>query len=204
MKTNETIFNIFKTDAEIKAGMLELLKNNFEDFRACENEFDIAMTNLTSSLTEEKRALLSELIEVMYMKVVADIKFEAVLGIKNNYEYFKSPMSADFLKCDMGTFMQEKALLTLPVKKELQEKIDRINHILRIEDGEFYECIREYFIYLDTICPKLAHLYGYMAANNILAAFIPGYMCSIEHTQQYLSVIEDYFGCSIDFFPTGI
>jgi len=195
---NETVFNIFKTDAELKNYMLEFLKNNIEDFRACENEFDISMTNLKNSLSKEKAEELTELISSMYKSVIAGIKYEIMLGMKANYEYFENPVTGNFLESDMGIYTKEKTLYVLPVCVEAQRNIARLNKSLEIEDGEFYDGIREYFIYLETVCPKLAHYFGYLIANDLFAELVPGYAPSIEHTGRYTFILEEYFGCRLD------
>lgn len=197
MKTNETVFNIFKTDAELKDYMLEFLKNNIEDFGACENEFDISMTNLRNSLPEEKTKQLKELITWMYKKVIAGMKYEFMLGMKANYEYFEAPAANDFLESDIGIFTKEKNLFMLPSCVEAQRNIIKLNEALAIDEGEFYDGIREYFIYLDTVCPKLMHYYGYMAGNRLFGEIVPGYTPSIEHTCKYTSILEEYFECKL-------
>lgn len=197
MRTNETVVNIFKTDAELKDGMLEFLKNNIDDFGACENEFDISVTNLRNSLAEENAKQLNELITWMYKKVIAEMKYEFILGMKANYEYFNAPSANDFLESDIGIFTKEKNLFALPASAEAQRNIIKINESLAIEDGEFYDGIREYFIYLDTVCPKLMHYYGYITGNRLFAEIIPGYVPSIENTHRYTSVLEEYFGCDL-------
>ena len=195
---NETVFSIFKTDAELKDFMLDFLKNNIEDFRACENEFDISMSNLKNSLSQEKAEELTELISLMYRKVIAGIKYELMLGIKANYDYYNAPATGNFLESDMGIYTKEKTLNMLPTCVEAQRNIIRLNKRLEIEDGEFYDGIREYFIYLETVCPKLAHYFGYIMANDLFTEIVPGYAPSIEHTGRYTFLLEEYFGCKLD------
>lgn len=196
---NKTVFGIFKTDAEIKDYMLRFLKNNLEDFRACENEFDISVSNLKNSLSEDKANKLQQLISAMYAKTIAEIKYELMLGLKANYDYFNSPVMGDFLESDMGIYTREKTLYALPACVDAQKKIEELHKMLEIEDGEFYDGIREYFIYLDTVCPKLAHYIGYMCGNELLCDLVPGYVYSVEYTHKYTAVLEDYFGCEIGF-----
>lgn len=194
---NETVFGIFKTDAELKDFMLEYLKNNIEDYRACENEFDISMTSLKNSLSKEKSEELTELISSMYKKVVAGIKYEFMLGMKANYDYYEAPATGNFLESDMGIYTKEKTLYMLPACVEAQRNITKLNKSLEIEDGEFYDGIRDYFIYLETVCPKLAHYFGYLMANDLFAEIVPGYAPSIEHTGRYTFLLEEYFGCKL-------
>lgn len=194
---NETVFGILKTDAELKNYMLNFLKCNLEDFRACENEFDISVTNLKNSLSDKENEL-NELISSKYKQVIAVMKYEIMLGMKANYAYFESPATNDFLESDMEIFTKEKMLYVLPTSVEAQKVIARLNRSLEIDDGEFYDGIREYFNYLDTVCPKLAHFFGYLTANRMFAEIIPGYVSSIEHTMKYISLLEAYFGCILD------
>ena len=195
---NETVFGIFKTDAEIKDYMLRFLKNNLEDFRACENEFDISISNLKNSLSEDKTNVLHQLISAMYEKTIAGIKYELMLGLKSNYDYFESPVTGDFLESDMGIYTREKTLYVLPACVEAQKRIIELNKVLEIDEGEFYDGIREYFIYLDTVCPKLSHYFGYIIGNCLFADILPGYAPSVEHTHKYTAVLEDYLGCKLD------
>lgn len=195
---NETVFGIFKTDAELKNFMLAYLKNNLEDFRACENEFDISITNLRNSLSEEKVCELNELITSMYRQIIAGMKYEIILGMKANYDYYESPATNDFLECDIGIYTKEKTLSVLPAYVEEQKNIMRLIKSLDIDEGEFYDGIREYFIYLDTVCPKLFHFFGYLIGNQLFAEIVPGYTSNIEHIMKYTSLLEDYFGCKLD------
>lgn len=195
---NETVFGIFKTDTELKDFMLDFLKCNFEDFRACENEFDISITNLRNYLSEEKVCELNELIASKYRQIIVGMKYEIMLGMKANYDYYESPATNDFLECDIGIYTQEKKLSLLPAYIEEQRKIMRLNKSLDIDEGEFYDGIREYFIYLDTVCPKLSHFLGYLIGNQVFSEIVSGYTINIEHIMKYTSLLEDYFGCKLD------
>lgn len=198
MMTNETVFSIFKTDADLKDFMLDFLKDNIEDFRACENEFDISVTNLKNSLSEGKVEQLNELIAWMYVKMITEMKYELILGMKANYDYYAAPATGNFLESDIGIYTKEKTLFSLPACVEAQRSIMRLNDSLEVDENEFYDGIREYFIYIDTVCPKLSHYIGYLMGNSLLAKIVPGYAPSIEHTYRYTSVLEEYFGCKLD------
>lgn len=134
----------------------------------------------------------------MYEKMIAEIKYEVMLGLKANYEYFKAPAANDFLESDMEIYTKEKSLYSLPVCVAAQKEIAELNKTLEIDNEEFYDGIREYYIYLDTVCPKLSHFFGYLIANQMFAEIIPGYSPNFEHTMKYTSLLEEYFGCILD------
>ena len=64
--------------------------------------------------------------------------------------------------------------------------------------SEVLDPIIEYYIYLETVCPKLSHYFGYLIGDKLLYALEPGYSRSISVTIPYKILIHKLFGVYFD------
>ena len=123
MKTNETLFNIFQDDERVKGYMLEVLRKSFNDYKQSEDNFKEAVDQLKTSNGSEENILFDELINAKYQQILSDIKFEIILGVKSNLDYFKSVDKADFLDSDIDVYIKEESMRLLPGRKEVQKRV---------------------------------------------------------------------------------
>ena len=80
---------------------------------------------------------------------------------------------------------------------------DRVSHDIIIttfqtKHGQSAEpqldAIQNYYIYLETIGPKLAHYWGYVFANHFLPLVEPGYVCDGAQTSIYTMELSRELG----------
>lgn len=62
--------------------------------------------------------------------------------------------------------------------------------MLTDEQKKGYDEITTYFMYLETVCPKIAHFYGYLEGNRTLPCTEPGYTEDRVLTFRYRHMLQ--------------
>ncbi len=120
--------------------------------------------------------------------------FAGALGYRANLELFKDPMKPNVLDTDPEIYLREPVLRRLPAFEDAQEIIGRLAPLL---PEEHYSVILEYYIYLETVVPKIAHLKGFIFADQMLPHTEPGYVSDSLYTDEYRRRITEWSG--VDF-----
>lgn len=172
----------------------DFFRKYFDDFAEVERKFNAATCELKRRVSDE---LIDELVGLKNLEIIEIIKYEILLGIKANYDYFTEPHKNDFLSRDIADYTKDRYISYLPCNEKLKQDIlVRKHDILKMEQ---YDALRKYFTYHEVVCPKLAHLYGYIAGNSLLSKYIVDYKCDYEYTDKYIAQLEDYFGIDMSF-----
>ena len=160
-------------------------------FERADKDFAAIKKRLQSLPKNEK---ISTLKNAYNRQVKAWILFAGALGYRANLELFRDPMKPNVLEVDPDIYLRESVLHRMPAYREAQEVIDRVAPLL---PQEHWQIILEYYMYFETVIPKIAHLKGFMLADQLLPYTEPGYVSDLLYTDEYHKKIVEWSG--VDF-----
>ncbi len=103
-------------------------------------------------------------------------------GMKDNLDHFKYPMNPNVNESEPDLYLREFVVRRLPAFQAATEKIaQRVKEVSKEE----YDAILEYYTYLETLLPKIAHLKGFELGDQILPLIESGYASDLIYTQAY-------------------
>lgn len=172
------------------AELSNFLVENDLDFSPVQAAYQDAARILVSQLGKEAEAFLS----AQDQQIISDLRYCAYLGFQANLANFRCPGGNHFVAQGSDHFLREHIMYSLP---------DRVSHDIIIttfqtNHGQSAEpqldAIQNYYIYLETIGPKLAHFWGYVFANHFLPLVEPGYVCDGAQTSIYTMELSRELG----------
>ena len=172
------------------AELSNFLVENDLDFSPVQAAYQDAARILVSQLGKEAEAFLS----AQDQQIISDLRYCAYLGFQANLANFRCPGGNHFVAQGSDHFLREHIMYSLP---------DRVSHDIIIttfqtNHGQSAEpqldAIQNYYIYLETIGPKLAHYWGYVFANHFLPLVEPGYVCDGAQTSIYTMELSRELG----------
>ena len=172
------------------AELSNFLVENDLDFSPVQAAYQDAARILVSQLGKEAEAFLS----AQDQQIISDLRYCAYLGFQANLANFRCPGGNHFVAQGSDHFLREHIMYSLP---------DRVSHDIIIttfqtNHGQSAEpqldAIQNYYIYLETIGPKLAHYLGYVFANHFLPLVEPGYVCDGAQTSIYTMELSRELG----------
>lgn len=157
-----------------------LLEKDF-DFPPVQAAYQDAAIILVNHLGKEAEEFLS----AQDQQIISDLRYSAYLGFHANLTNFRCPGGNDFVAQGSDRFLHEHIMYSLPGRVNY----DTIIAAFQTRYGRSAElqldAIQNYYIYLETIGPKLAHYWGYVFANHFLSLVEPGYVCDGAQTSIY-------------------
>ena len=150
----------------------ELFIKEFSDF--CE---------ISKSLEDKKvKKEVSMLCRAYEERLIGWLIFCCANGMKDNLYHFKYPMNPSVNESDAEWYLREsvvrQSLAFHRASEEIAEKRIGVSK-------EEYEVVSEYYIYLETLLPKIAHLKGFEEGDRILPLIEPGYVPDPFYTKNY-------------------
>lgn len=126
------------------------------DFPPVQAAYQDAARILVSQLGKEAEAFLS----AQYQQIISDLRYCAYLGFQANLANFRCPGGNHFVAQGSDHFLREHIMYSLPDRVSY----DTIITAFQTKHGQSAEpqldAIQNYYIYLETIGPKLAHYLG--------------------------------------------
>lgn len=160
------------------------------DFPPVQAAYQGAARILVSQLGKEAEAFLS----AQYQQIISDLRYCAYLGFQANLANFRCPGGNHFVAQGSDHFLREHIMYSLPDRVSY----DTIITAFQTKHGQSAEpqldAIQNYYIYLETIGPKLAHYLGYVFANHFLPLVEPGYVCDGAQTSIYTMELSRELG----------
>ena len=160
------------------------------DFPPVQAAYQDAARILVSQLGKEAEAFLS----AQYQQIISDLRYCAYLGFQANLANFRCPGGNHFVAQGSDHFLREHIMYSLPDRVSY----DTIITAVQTKHGQSAEprldAIQHYYIYLETIGPKLAHYLGYVFANHFLPLVEPGYVCDGAQTSIYTMELSRELG----------
>ena len=160
------------------------------DFPPVQAAYQDAAKILVSQLGKEAEAFLS----AQDQHIISDLRYSAYLGFQANLANFRCPGGNHFVAQGSDHFLREHIMYSLPGRISY----DTIIAAFQTRYGRSAElqldAIQNYYIYLETVGPKLAHYWGYVFANHFLSLVEPGYICDGTQTSIYTMELSRELG----------
>lgn len=160
------------------------------DFPPVQAAYQDAARILVSQLGKEAEAFLS----AQDQQIISDLRYCAYLGFQANLANFRCPGGNHFVAQGSDHFLREHIMYSLPGRVGCDTIITafQIKHVQSAEPQ--LDAIQNYYIYLETVGPKLAHYWGYVFANQFLPLVEPGYVCDCTQTSIYTMELSRELG----------
>lgn len=187
MLTPQEILNQL-TGPAIAEATTALLAEMFPDFAEDRKGYLHAMEALKGVPGAEEE------MQAIDRQTVSHLLFAGALGLKANSDHFKDPIGKNFLDVDSEVFLREETARRMPAYQAAQDARERFYGGLSADQQALYGNVTAYTSHLETVVPKLAHYYGYILGNTLLAWAVPGYHPDAVQTARYTRMLEEYLG----------
>lgn len=179
----------------VAEAMIEKLLLWSNDFRTDHEKYQASLRELRKIYGEHANELHSAILQ----KTASAIAFAGVLGLKMNVDHFINPVlpNCTWPQVDYSDYLREELSCSLPEYQAAENVLRSFCKALPPEQEYLYDAIREYQAHLATVCPKLAHYYGYMTGNALLPRILPAYHTDHLLTFRYTELIKQL----LPFFP---
>lgn len=160
------------------------------DFPPVQEACQKAAKTLVNQLGAEAETFL----RAQNQQIISDLRYCAYLGFQANLSNFRCPGGNHFITQGSDHFLREYIMYRLPGRVSY----DTIITAFQTKHGQSAEAqldaIQNYYIYLETVGPKLAHYWGYVFANYFLALVEPGYVYDGAQTSIYTMELSRELG----------
>jgi len=187
MLTLQEILNQL-TGPAITEAMLALPAEKLPDFAEDRRKYQDALKKIPGAEAE---------MQAIDRQTVSHLLFAGALGIKANLDHFRDPVAKSFLDVDAEVYLREETACRMPAYRQAQDARERFYEGLSADQRELYADVTAYTSHLETVVPKLAHYYGYILANTLLAWVVPGYHPDGQQTARYTKMLEEYLGMTL-------
>lgn len=160
------------------------------DFPPIQAAYQDAAKNLINQLGKEAKAFLS----AQDQQIISDLRYSAYLGFQANLSNFHCPVGNHFVAQGSDHFLREYIMYSLPSRVSHDITITAFQARYGQSAEPQLEAICNYYIYLETVGPKLAHYWGYIFANQFLPLVEPGYVCDGAQTSIYTMELSRELG----------
>lgn len=160
------------------------------DFSPVQAAYQDAAKILVSQLGQEAEAFLS----AQDQQIISDLRYCAYLGFQANLANFRCSGGNHFVAQGSGHFLREHIMYSLPGRVSYDTIITAFQTRHGRSAGPQLDAIQNYYIYLETVGPKLAHYWGYVFANHVLPLVEPGYVCDGAQTSIYTMELSRELG----------
>lgn len=185
------------TDVSMVNTLIELMEAHYEDFPECRQKYLAAVERLGRELGEQYNDQVIAMTEAVEKRIASVMIYAGNLGFRANLKNFEDPSAKCFLETDPEVYLGESIAHSLPAYERAQRIMNAFWNLLTEKQKEYYTDILEYYCYLETIGPKLAHYYGYCFANEFLGYVVPGYVPDVVQTDRYTRMLGDIVGVSV-------
>lgn len=163
------------------------------DFPPVQAAYQDAAKILVNQLGKEAEEFLS----AQDQQIISDLRYSAYLGFQANLANFRCSGGNHFVAQGSDHFLREHIMYNLPGRVSC----DTIITVFQTKHGQYagpqLDAIQNYYIYLETVGPKLAHYWGYVFANHFLPLVEPGYVCDGAQTSIYAMELSQELGFCI-------
>lgn len=188
----EKMYSQFNTPEAMLNAMRLTLQEINPQHKQEQNAFEEGLRILRECLDDTQEGLLDAYIAEEERSMAEQLFHLFWKGVQQNYECFRNPVNAYFLKMDFEDFHQE-SLMTAFFPHKYEEAGRIFIFALPDELRVLTDPIIAYYSYLQTWAYKLAHYYGFVYANGFLKKIIPGYHANHCTTIIYRAMLNRYF-----------
>ena len=169
-----------------------LLREKDKNFPPLEARFEEAAANIRRILGPEGTPDFEKHLADLRQEVTAQMVYAGHLGYQANLMHFRSPSGNRFLPPEFPDLLKEHIMTSMPMCTAALNRQSSYFTTLPDAAKEQHAVLTEYFCWLETTGPKLAHFAGYRFANAFLPWAEPGYQPDVAQTICYASALEKY------------
>lgn len=160
------------------------------DFPPVQAAYQDAAKILVNQLGKEAEAFLS----AQDQQIISDLRYSAYLGFQANLANFHYPGGNHFVSQGSDRFLHEHIMYSLPGRVNYDTIIAAFQTRYGQSTEPQLDAIQNYYIYLETVGPKLAHYWGYVFANHFLPLVESGYIYDGTQTSIYTMELSRELG----------
>lgn len=191
IKVQDVLSNLFSVS--IVTELSNWLAEKDLEFPPAQAAYRIAAKVLVNQLGKEAEAFLS----AQDQQIISDLRYCAYLGFQANLANFRCPGGNHFVAEGSDHFLREHIMYSLPGRICYDTAITAFQARHGQSTESQLDAIQNYYIYLETVGPKLAHYWGYVFANHFLPLVEPGYVCDGAQTSIYAIELSQELGFCI-------
>ena len=192
MRTIKTVLDQLISPITLYEDLLETLKEIDPNFPTEEKQFQRAVASLKSTMTNAEVANLDTYLAAAQEEIAAIVIYTGWLGFQLNLDCWRNPINKLMLEQDYEEITQERSFESIPNIKYARLKEEAAAKGIPGNQKELLSDIGSFFSYLHTTAPKLAHLFGFGLADEVLQHVIPGYCPDRLYTKRYKSDVAGY------------
>lgn len=188
----EKMFSQFNTPAALLDAMRLTLQEVNPQHQQEQYAFEEGVRVLRECLNEDQSKLLDAYIDEEERSMAEHLFYLFWKGVQQNYECFRNPVNAYFLKMDFEDFHQEN-LMTAFFPRNYEDAGRKFVISLPENLKVLSDPITSYYAYWKTWGYKLAHYYGFCYGNTLLGSIIPSYRPDQVLTIRYGWMLQNCF-----------
>lgn len=176
--------------------MVKTLYNQSKEFPALYQAYLDAIEKMHAVLGPEAKHEIQKYITAIDQMCASNFYYCGMQGLKMNYDHFVNPMTPNctWKEVDFDDYLRPRIAESLPLYESAYRFKRNFEKQLPKELREAEEAVGSYEAEMECAGNKLAHYYGYLMGNELLANCIPGYCPDVVLDIKYAHLIEKYFG----------
>ena len=180
-------------EKEILNGYLKIVEERCEEFREVKQKFLVFSKELESCYPHTQKIL-----ELHENLLIFSLVFTYSLGFIDNSNHFFNPHAPTFMEKDFDKILYESEMHKSEDYIKTNRELDEYTIEMSKSIYAIYSKMLEYYSYLDTYIPKLAHYYGFTKANTEFSKRIKNYKPDEKLTEEYKNWLSDYLKMDLD------
>ena len=176
--------------------MVQTLYNQSNDFPEIYQAYLAAIEKMREVLGPDAKHEIQKYITAIDQMCASNFYYCGMQGLKMNHDHFLNPMmpNCTWKEVDYDDYLRPHMAESLPLYESAYYFKEAFEKQLPEELREAEEAVGAYETAMECSGNKLAHYYGYLMGNEILANCVPGYHSDMVLDIKYTRMIEEYFG----------
>ena len=176
--------------------MVKTLFNQSDSFPEVYQAYLDAIEKMRAVLGPDAEHEIQKYITAVDQMCASNFYYCGMQGLKMNYDHFLNPMTPNctWKEVDYDDYLRPHMAESLPLYESAYRFKRKFETQLPEELKEAEEAVCSYETSMECAGNKLAHYYGYLMGNELLANCIPSYHPDMVLDIKYTHMIEDYFG----------
>ena len=176
--------------------MVKTLFNQSDSFPEVYQAYLDAIEKMRTVLGPEAKHEIQKYITAIDQMCASNFYYCGMQGLKMNYDHFLNPMTPNctWKEVDYDDYLRPHIAESLPLYESAYRFKRNFEKQLPDELQEAEEAVGSYEAEMECAGNKLAHFFGYLMGNELLANCIPGYFPDVVLDHKYTHLIEKYFG----------
>lgn len=175
--------------------LIRTLHNQTNDFPDIYKQYLASIEKLAEILGPESSRDIKKLMVAIDIQCSALLFAVGIDGLKMNYQHFVNPMAPNctWPNIDHDDYLRISLASCSPRYKATERFIEEFRKRIPKDHESVWDAILSYRVALELDGSKLAHYYGYLAGNELLGHYIPGYEPDYPLTYKYTHQLESWY-----------